>query len=53
MTTPGARLAVRLPRRAGLAQATALMHLSWAAQAACQPERARGGAALGGRAHLA
>jgi hypothetical protein len=53
LTTSDARLAVGLPHRAGLAQVTALMHLSWAAQAACQPERARGGAALGGRAHLA
>ncbi len=53
MTTPGARLAVRLPRRAGLAQATVLMHLSSAAQIVCQSERGRGGGALGGRAHLA
>ncbi len=53
MTTPGARLAARLLRRARLAQVSALMHLSWAAQVACQPERVRGGAALGGRAHLA
>ncbi len=38
MTTPGARLAVRLLRRAGLAQVSVLMHLSSAAQAALRPE---------------
>ncbi len=53
MTKPGARLAVRLPRRAGLAQATVLMHLSSAAQAAREPERVRGRAALGGCARMA
>ncbi len=53
MITPGARRAVRLLHRAGLAQVTALMYLSWAAQAAREPERVRGCAALSGRAHLA
>jgi len=37
--TPGARLVVRLLRRAGLGPASVLMHLSCAAQAACQPQR--------------
>jgi len=48
MITSDARLAVGLPHRAGLAQVTALMRLSWAAQAACQPERWRAGALLSG-----
>ena len=50
MITSGARLAVRLLQRAGLAQVTALMHLSSAAQAAREPERGQGGGALSGRA---
>jgi len=46
MITSGARLAVRLLQRAGLAQVTALMHLSSAAQAAREPERGQGGGAI-------